>query len=68
MRQNIRMQTADDLMIARVIRDQELRAMKIEPTAPTEWTPVTDADAEMAGYLMVFGVLLIVISLVLAFA
>jgi hypothetical protein len=68
MRQNIRMSNADDLMIARVIRDQELRSMKIEPAAPTEWIPVTDADAEMAGYLMVFGVLLIVISLVLAFA
>jgi hypothetical protein len=68
MRANIRMQNADDLMIARVIRDQELRSMKIEPTAPVKWEPVTDADAEMAGYLMVFGVLLIVISLVLAFA
>ena len=64
MRQNIKFGNADELLLAKT--SISLREVKEPPTA--EWTPVTDADAEMAGYLMVFGVLLIVISLVLAFA
>jgi hypothetical protein len=64
MRQNIKFGNADELLLAKTAIS--LREVKEQPT--TEWTPVTDADAEMAGYLMVFGVLLIVISLVLAFA
>jgi hypothetical protein len=63
MRQNIRL-TSDQLMLAKTA--VSLREVKEQPNCKQR--PVTDADAEMAGYLMVFGVLLIVISLVLAFA
>jgi hypothetical protein len=64
MRQNIKFGNADELLLAKTAIS--LREVKEPPTV--EWTPVTDADAEMAAYLMVFGVLLIVISLILAFA
>jgi hypothetical protein len=68
MRQNIRMQTADDLMIARVIRDQELRSMKLEPMVQAKWKPADNADVELVAYCFVFGFLIIGICFVLALA
>jgi hypothetical protein len=64
MRQNIKFGNADELLIARTA----IHLREVQEPYNCKQKPVTDADAEMAGYLMVFGVLLIVISLILAFA
>jgi hypothetical protein len=64
MRQNIKFGNADELLLAKTA----IHFREVQEPHNCKQKPVTDADAEMAGYLMVFGVLLIVISLVLAFA